>query len=125
MNLQTQPTEEYKAPSEETAWSRVKKALAPLGYSLQMEFEGAAGFGTGEGIPDFWIGSSPERGATHVAFGAADRATVDAFYEAAIAAGGKDNGAPGLRPHYHEGFYAAYVHDPDGNNVEAVTHRPE
>ena len=62
-------------------------ALAPLGYSLQAEFPGAAGFGTGEGIPDFWIGSSEERGATHVAFSAKDRATVDAFYEAATSAG--------------------------------------
>ena len=101
------------------------QALAPLGYSVQMEFDGAAGFGTGEGIPDFWIGSSTERGATHVAFSAGNRAAVDAFYEAAMAAGGKDNGAPGLRPHYHETYYAAYVHDADGNNVEAVSHRPE
>ena len=101
------------------------EALAPLGYSMQMEFEGGAGFGAGEGMADFWLGSSSERGATHVAFGAPDRAAVDAFYEAATAAGGKDNGAPGLRPHYHENFYAAYVHDPDGNNIEAVTHRPE
>ena len=89
-----------------------------------MELEGAVGFGTGEGIPDFWIGSSPERGASHVAFSASDRAAVDGFYEAAIAAGGKDNGPPGLRP-YHETYYAAYVHDADGNNIEAVTHRPE
>jgi catechol 2,3-dioxygenase-like lactoylglutathione lyase family enzyme len=102
-----------------------EQALAPLGYSVQMEFEGAAGFGTGEGIPDFWIGSSPERGATHVALSASDRATVDRFYEAAIAAGGADNGPPGLRPHYHETYYAAYVHDADGNNIEAVCHRPE
>jgi catechol 2,3-dioxygenase-like lactoylglutathione lyase family enzyme len=102
-----------------------EQALGPLGYSVQMEFESAAGFGTGEGIPDFWIGSSPERGAAHVAFTASDRATVDAFYEAAMAAGGKDNGAPGLRPHYHESYYASYVHDDDGNNVEAVCHRPE
>jgi len=102
-----------------------REALAPLGYSLQMEFEGAAGFGTGEGIPDFWLGSSDERGATHVAFSAPDRKAVDAFYEAAVAAGGKDNGAPGLRAHYHESYYAAYVHDADGNNLEAVTHRPE
>jgi len=56
---------------------------------------------------------------------APDRAAVDAFYEAARAAGGKDNGPPGLLLHYHENFYAAYVHDPDGNNIEAVTHRPE
>jgi catechol 2,3-dioxygenase-like lactoylglutathione lyase family enzyme len=101
------------------------QTLAPLGYSLQMEFESGAGFGTGEGIPDFWLGSSSQRGATHVAFGAVDRATVDAFYEAATAAGAKDNGPPGLRPHYHESYYAAYVHDPDGNNIEAVSHRPE
>ena len=101
------------------------QALAPLGYSVQMEFPGAAGFGTGEGIPDFWISSSDERGATHVAFTAPDRAAVDAFHEAAIAAGGGDNGAPGIRAHYHETYYAAFVHDPDGNNIEAVTHRPE
>src|SRR5919202_6623703 len=109
----------------DTAKDFYGKALAPLGYSVQMEFPGAAGFGTGEGIPDFWIGTREERGATHVAFSARDRATVDAFYEAAIAAGGKDNGAPGLRPHYHESYYAAFVHDADGNNIEAVSHRPE
>jgi catechol 2,3-dioxygenase-like lactoylglutathione lyase family enzyme len=102
-----------------------EQALAPLGYSVQLAFEGAAGFGTGEGIPDFWISSSPERGASHVAFNAADRAAVDRFYEAAMAAGGKDNGPPGLRPDYHETYYAAYVHDADGNNIEAVSHRPE
>jgi catechol 2,3-dioxygenase-like lactoylglutathione lyase family enzyme len=99
-------------------------ALAPLGYSMQMEFGDAAGFGSGEGIPDFWIGVNEERGATHVAFTAKDRATVDAFFEAATAAGGNDNGAPGLR-HYHENYYAAYVHDADGNNIEAVCHQPK
>ena len=102
-----------------------EQALAPLGYSVQAEFEGAAGFGTGQGIPDFWIGSRSERGATHVAFSANDRASVDKFYEAAIAAGGRDNGPPGLRPDYHETYYAAYVHDADGNNIEAVSHKPE
>jgi catechol 2,3-dioxygenase-like lactoylglutathione lyase family enzyme len=102
-----------------------EQALAPLGYSVQMEFESAAGFGSGEGIPDFWIGSSPERGATHVAFTAKDRAAVDSFYKAAMDAGGQDNGAPGVRADYHENYYAAYVHDPDGNNIEAVSHRPE
>ena len=102
-----------------------EQALAPLGYSVQMEFEGAAGFGTGEGIPDFWIGSSPERGATHVAFSASDRKAVDAFYEEAVAAGGKDNGEPGLRPHYHENYYGAFILDPDGHNIEAVNHLPE
>jgi len=100
-------------------------ALAPLGYSVQMELEGAAGFGTGEGIPDFWIGSSSEQGATHVAFSANDRAAVDAFYKAAMEAGGRDNGSPRVRSHYHENYYAAYVHDTDGNNVEAVCHRPD
>src|SRR5438067_12604247 len=102
-----------------------EQALAPLGYSMQAEFPGAAGFGTGEGIPPFWIGSSEERGATHVAFTAKDRAAVDAFYEAATSAGGKDNGAPGVRAHYHENYYAAFVHDADGNNTEAVCPRPE
>lgn len=101
------------------------KALAPLGYSVQAEYPGGAGLGTGEGMADFWISSTEGRGATHVAFAAPDRATVDAFYEASIAAGGKDNGAPGLRPHYHENFYAAFVHDADGNNIEAVCHLPE
>ena len=100
-------------------------ALEPLGYSMQMEFPGAAGFGPAGGMPDFWIGSNPERGAAHVAINAADRAAVDAFYAAAVAAGGKDNGAPGLRPHYHETYYAAFVHDADGNNIEAVCHSPE
>ena len=109
----------------DTAKGFYAKALEPLGYSVQMEFESAAGFGTGEGIPDFWIGTSSDRGATHVAFTAADRAAVDAFFEAAISAGGKDNGGPGLRPHYHETYYAAYVQDADGNNIEAVCHKPE
>jgi catechol 2,3-dioxygenase-like lactoylglutathione lyase family enzyme len=109
----------------ESAKEFYREALAPLGYSVQAEFPGAAGFGTGEGIPDFWIGSHEERGASHVAFHAPNRPTVDRFYEAAMAAGGKDNGAPGLRPHYHETYYAAYVHDADGNNVEAVCHKPE
>jgi catechol 2,3-dioxygenase-like lactoylglutathione lyase family enzyme len=103
-----------------------RQALEPLGYSLAIEIGGmAAGFGTGEGMADFWIGTREERGATHVAFSASNRATVDAFHEAALAAGGTDNGAPGVRPHYHETYYAAFVHDPDGNNVEAVCHSPE
>jgi catechol 2,3-dioxygenase-like lactoylglutathione lyase family enzyme len=99
-------------------------ALAPLGYSISMEFPGAAGFGSSEGIPDFWIGTREERGATHVAFTANDRASVDAFFAAATSAGGTDNGAPGVRPHYHENYYAAFVHDADGNNIEAVCHQP-
>ena len=64
-------------------------------------------------------------GRQHLAFQAKDRATVDAFYAAAMAAGGRDNGGPGLRPHYHPNYYAAFVFDPDGNNIEAVCHKPE
>jgi catechol 2,3-dioxygenase-like lactoylglutathione lyase family enzyme len=101
------------------------KALAPLGYSLQMDFEGeAAGFGTGAGIPAFWIGNREGRGSTHIAFAAPDRATVDAFHTAAVGAGASDNGAPGLRPEFHENYYAAFVHDSSGNNIEAVCHHP-
>lgn len=100
------------------------KALEPLGYKLAMEFPSAAGFGGPEGIPDFWITVDETRGAAHVAFNAPSRAAVDAFHEAALSAGGKDNGGPGIRS-YHEHYYAAFVHDADGNNIEAVTHRPE
>jgi catechol 2,3-dioxygenase-like lactoylglutathione lyase family enzyme len=99
------------------------KALAPLGYTLIMKWEQFAGFGVA-GKPDFWIGKGAPRDAIHVAFRANGRATVRAFYEAALAAGGKDNGAPGPRPHYHEHYYGAFVHDPDGHNVEAVCHEP-
>jgi catechol 2,3-dioxygenase-like lactoylglutathione lyase family enzyme len=75
------------------------------------------------GKPDFWISKGDPKTPVHVAFSCPDRATVDAFYEAAIAAGGRDNGAPGLRPHYHPNYYGAFVYDPDGNNIEAVCHR--
>jgi len=108
-----------------------EKALAPLGYSLVMEVpqtgngERAAGFGA-DGKPDFWIGSEGGLNrAVHIALLATDRATVDAFYRAALAAGGKDNGAPGLRPHYHANYYGAFVFDPDGHNIEAVCRTPE
>jgi catechol 2,3-dioxygenase-like lactoylglutathione lyase family enzyme len=97
-------------------------ALAPLGYKLLFEFGGeAAGFGVQR--PDFWIGASPAPGASHVCFAATSRAQVDAFHKAALAAGGRDNGAPGLRPHYHPSYYGAFVVDGDGNNVEAVCHQ--
>jgi len=109
----------------EQAKSFYVQALGPLGYSLKAEFPGAAGFGAADSAPDFWIGTNEERGATHIAFSAKDRAAVDAFYDAATAAGAKDNGAPGLRPHYHESYYAAFVHDADGNNIEAVCHLPD
>jgi catechol 2,3-dioxygenase-like lactoylglutathione lyase family enzyme len=101
------------------------EALRPLGYSLLMEFGGnVAGLGA-EGKPDFWLIAGTTSGATHIAFRSPDRSTVDAFHAAAVAAGGEDNGSPGLRPHYHESYYGAYVRDPDGNNVEAVCHKPE
>jgi catechol 2,3-dioxygenase-like lactoylglutathione lyase family enzyme len=107
------------------------RALAPLGYTLIMEVRAdqtatghpAAGFGAG-GKPDFWI--SADGGINrplHVALAAKDRATVDAFHRAALAAGGKDNGVPGVR-RYHPNYYGAFVLDPDGHNVEAVCHAP-
>jgi len=107
-------------------------ALAPLGYALLMEVPAAltgqtdvAGFGEAP-KPDFWISrGTANRPPVHVAFRAANRKIVDAFYRAARAAGGKDHGAPGLRPHYHPNYYGAFVIDPDGHNIEAVCHTPE
>ena len=100
-------------------------ALAPLGYEVMMEFEGmACGLGT-KGKPYFWIGAREKSGPVHVAFTSPDRATMDAFHEAALAAGGLDNGEPGVRAHYHPSYYGAFVLDPDGNNIEAVCHLPE
>jgi catechol 2,3-dioxygenase-like lactoylglutathione lyase family enzyme len=99
-------------------------ALAPLGYTLMMEFGTVAGFGAG-GKPDFWISQGSGASPVHVAFSSPSRATVDTFYKTAIAAGGRDNGPPGLRPQYHPHYYGAFVYDPDGNNIEAVCHRPE
>lgn len=101
-----------------------KQALAPLGYTVLMEFDGTAGFGR-DGKPDFWIGAGKAGTSTHVAFAAVTRRVVDEFYRAAMAAGGRDNGAPGLRPQYHPNYYGAFVFDPDGNNVEAVCHQAE
>ena len=105
-----------------TDYSRSKRffsaALAPLGYSVLMEFDGAAGLGAGR--PDFWIAQGAASGPAHVCFAAASRVQVDAFHKAALAAGGRDNGAPGLRPDYGPTYNAAFVLDPDGNNIEAV-----
>lgn len=97
-------------------------ALTPLGYELKFEMPQAICFGSENG-DSLWIGVG-EVGKTHIAF-AADRAAVNAFYEAGIAAGGMDNGAPGLRPQYHENYYAAFLFDPDGYNIEAVCRTPE
>jgi catechol 2,3-dioxygenase-like lactoylglutathione lyase family enzyme len=97
-------------------------ALAPLGFELTVEFEGRVGGFAESGKPWFWIREGEPAAGIHIAFIARDTDTVDAFYAAAVAAGGEDNGPPGLREHYHPTYYAAFVHDPDGNNVEAVHH---
>ncbi|WP_234188106.1 VOC family protein [Shinella sp. NM-101] len=113
-------------------------ALAPLGIAMVMEVTpeesgGYHGVGYGRpGKPSFWVSSDAHRPAgndapgegIHIAFAADDRAAVDAFHAAAMAHGGRDNGAPGIRPHYHPNYYAAFVLDPDGINVEAVCHKP-
>jgi catechol 2,3-dioxygenase-like lactoylglutathione lyase family enzyme len=100
------------------------KALAPLGYTLIKRFEAFAGFGIAP-KPDFWIdGRTPPKEPCHVAFRASGRQIVRDFYAAALAAGAKDNGPPGPRPHYHEHYYGAFVLDADGNNIEAVCHEP-
>ena len=101
------------------------KALAPLKVALVME--GPYGVGIGrDGKPSLWLHETQERPAPlHIAFSAATRADVDAFHRAALAAGGRDNGAPGLRPHYHANYYGAFVIGPDGHNIEAVCHKPE
>ena len=108
-----------------------QKALAPLGVTLLMEFGKAAGFGL-QGKPEFWLGEGALTFQTeaqaknispiHVCFTAPDRAAVDAFYKAALEAGGRDNGAPGLRAIYHPNYYGAFIIDPDGHNIEAVFH---
>ena len=100
------------------------EALSPLGYELIMEPSvSAAGFGR-QGKPEFWIVQGDRGQPAHIAFAADDRARVDAFHEEALAAGGRNNGGPGLRPKYHPSYYAAFVFDPDGNNIEAVCHEP-
>jgi catechol 2,3-dioxygenase-like lactoylglutathione lyase family enzyme len=99
------------------------EALKPLGYSLLFEVGDFLGFGEAE-MPNFGVVRRDPVGGAHVAFSASDRPSVDAFYEAAIAAGGEDNGPPGVRKHYHPSYYAAYVLDTDGNNIEAVCHAP-
>jgi predicted lactoylglutathione lyase len=105
-------------------------ALRPIGYTLLAEFPAAvtghadvAGFGEAP-KPDFWIGSgTPNKPAVHVAFQVDTRAAVDAFFAAAIAAGGRSNGAPGVRPHYHANYYGAFVLDFDDHNIEVVCHQ--
>jgi catechol 2,3-dioxygenase-like lactoylglutathione lyase family enzyme len=104
-------------------------ALRPIGYTMLMEIPASvtgstdvAGFGEAP-KPDFWIHSgNPNHPPIHIAFRATSRAMVDAFYQAALDAGGTDNGPPGIRPHYHPNYYGAFVLDPDGHNIEAVCH---
>lgn len=100
-------------------------ALKPLGVEVVME--GPYGFGIGQHRkPSLWLFETKERPShLHVAFAAENRGQVDEFYRAAMAAGGQDNGAPGLRPHYHADYYGAFVIGPDGHNIEAVCHKPE
>lgn len=97
-----------------------QRALAPLGYKVIDESEGGAGFGAEDGSA-LWIAQGrPHEPPLHLAFAAADRAGVDAFHKAALGAGGRDNGGPGIRENYAPNYYAAFVLDPDGNNIEAV-----
>ena len=107
------------------------KAFEPLGIALLMDHGRACGYGRDQ-KPDFWLGYDPDKPAkpetitpVHVCFSAKNRAEVDAFYAAAIAAGGRDNGKPGVRAMYHPNYYGAFVLDPDGHNIEACVHKPE
>jgi len=117
----------FSVSDYERAKAFYSKALSPLGYTLMVEVpaekteHGFAAAGYGIEKADFWIaGEGRLDRPLHVAIAAKTRASVDAFHRAALEAGGKDNGAPGLRPHYHPNYYGAFVLDPDGHNLEAV-----
>jgi catechol 2,3-dioxygenase-like lactoylglutathione lyase family enzyme len=97
-------------------------ALKPLGWRLLAEFDGGAGFGDENG-PTLWLGASETASSVHLALAAKSRSVVDRFHAAALAAGGRDNGEPGARD-YAPNYYAAFVIDPDGNDLEAVCHQP-
>lgn len=106
-----------------------EQALAPLGYIVRREFQKSLGLGSvapsahADPGGDFWLAQgTPFAPRSHIAFRATSKKQVQAFYRAALQAGGRCNGEPGLRPHYHAGYYAAYVLDPDGYNIEAVVH---
>ena len=123
----------FKVSDDAVSKPFYERALAPLGYGLAMEVTPEmtrsnarhAGFGA-NGKPSFWISTgAPTIGSVHVAFAAKSRTQVDAFPKAALEAGGRDNGAPGLRPHYHPDYYGALVLDHDGHNIEAVCHKSE
>lgn len=121
----------FSTPDVERARRFYEKALAPLGirclYEVtpEMTGDGSTHLGFGKERPQFWVSTGPLlRPGIHIAFAAESRELVDAFHAAAIAAGGRDNGAPGLRPQYHPDYYGGFVLDPDGHNIEAVCHRP-
>ena len=116
---------EIKVRDVETARVFYDGALAPLGMTVLMSGRGFAGYG--DARPFFWIGEAGVKPdvTSHVAFGCESREVVDAFHKAALAAGGRDNGAPGVRPLYHPTYYGAFVLDPDGHNIEAVCHAAE
>jgi len=98
-----------------------RAALAPIGYEVKMEYPGAVGMGAE--MPDLWLMQTDQPlNPTHLALSSPTRDRIDAFYAAALAAGGVDNGPPGLRVDYHPTYYAAYVRDPEGNNIEVVCH---
>lgn len=100
-------------------------ALGPLAITQTMEYQGWTAFGK-DGQAAFWFGKGePVQQPMHIAFVADNRKQVDQFYQAALEAGGKDNGEPGLREHYHPNYYGAFIIDPDGHNIEAVCHKPE
>jgi len=108
----------------EACKSFYKEALRPLGYDIVYEVQGWVGFGVGANIDFCLYGSEQTIPGIHVAFRADSQAMVRAFYEAALKAGGKDNGPPGIREHYHPNYYGAFVIDPEGHNIEAVCHNP-
>jgi catechol 2,3-dioxygenase-like lactoylglutathione lyase family enzyme len=121
----------FSTPDVTRSRAFYEKALAPLGIRCLMEVtpemtgDGSTHLGFGKERPQFWIGTGPRhQPGIHVAFAAESRALVDAFHAAAIAAGGRDNGPPGIRAHYHPDYYGAFVLDPDGHNIEAVCHKP-
>ena len=121
----------YNVRDPKTSRAFYERALAPLGYTVLMEVPpehtgGKVVLGWGVAPkPDFWTAEGePQTPRVHIAFAASSRKQVDDFYAAAIAAGGKDNGPPGVRAHYHPNYYGAFVLDPDGYNVEVVCHSP-
>lgn len=118
----------FKVSDIERSAAFYREALGTLGIEVLADFKVGSHRHVGFGIdkPDFWISSGrPLRGETHVAFKAASRSEVESFHAVALSMGGRDNGEPGVRAHYHPDYYGAFVLDPDGNNVEAVCHRPE